>query len=76
MNDIHTCKTCASHTDLKPRLFWLYIYVLHASAQSVFLYFVTKELSIFRCSAVFLQLEHGGIVNDTGNAFILKLKED
>ena len=34
MNDI--LKTCASQTDLKPRLFWLYIFVLHASAQCSF----------------------------------------
>ena len=72
MNDIH--KTCASHTDLKPR-FDLVVHLCITCECSVFLYFVTKELSIFRCSAVFLQLEHEGIVNDIGNAFIFKLKE-
>ena len=69
MNDIH--KTCASHNDLKPR-FVLVAQLCITCKCSVFLHFVTKELSIFRCSA---ELEHEGIVIDTGNAFIFKLKE-
>ena len=42
MNDIH--KTCASHTDLKPR-FVLVVHLCITYKCSVFLYFVTKELS-------------------------------
>ena len=45
MNDIH--KTYASHTDLKPR----FVLVLHLCITcncSVFLYFVTKELSVIQ----------------------------
>ena len=72
MNDMH--KTCASHTDLKPR-FVLVVHLCITCKCSVFRHFVAKELSIFRCSAVFLQLEHEGIVSDTGDAFINKLKK-
>ena len=65
MNDIH--KTCAG--------FFLVVHLCITCNCSVFLHFVMKELSIFRCSAVFLELEHEGVVSDTGNAFIFKLKE-
>ena len=47
MNDIH--KTCASHSDLKPR-FVLVVHLYITCKCSVFLYSVTKELSIFRSS--------------------------